>query len=197
MFRGSWHRALRYLICGSNVSFVSEIKPRNSAYFTNWIWSLPFFKTGSMHFLSGQKCLATVLFLEIVKPFLRVHFSNLLIVCCNFLWIASRDLYIIIKSSTQREHSTPGSTCFTITLNKMVDKIAPYGTPSSWWNILSDIIVPKWIWKVLSDKKLPMKMGKFPWVIPYYVNFWGYRISTWYLRLLENQRKQQLSVDCG
>ena len=49
-----------------------------------------------------------------------------------------------------------------LTLNKVVDKIAPCGTPSSWWNILSGRIVPKWIWKVLSDKKLPIKMGKFP-----------------------------------
>ena len=70
------------------------------------------------------------------KAVLRVHSSNPLIVCCNFLWIASRvgDLYIITKSSTQREHSIPGSTCFTIllilTLNKVVDKIAPCGTPS-------------------------------------------------------------------
>ena len=155
MFRDFWHRALRYLIYGSKVSFVSQINPRNLASFTNWIWSLSNFKIGSMHFLSGQKCMAMVLFLEIVKPFLRVHFSNLLIVCCNFLWIASimGDLYIKTKSSTSREHSTPGSTCFTIslilTLNKVVDKIAPCGTPSSWWNT-SDKIVPRWIWKVLS-----------------------------------------------
>ena len=47
--------------------FVSQIKPRNSAFFTNWIGSLSNFKTGSMHFLSGQKYIATVLFLEIFK----------------------------------------------------------------------------------------------------------------------------------
>ena len=53
-------------------------------------------------FFIGSKCMVMALFLQIVKPFLRVHFSNLLIVSCNFLWIASivGDLYIITKSST-------------------------------------------------------------------------------------------------
>ena len=36
------------------MSFVSQIKLRNLASFTNWIGSLSKFKTGSMHFLSGQ-----------------------------------------------------------------------------------------------------------------------------------------------
>ena len=82
--------------------YVSQIKPRNLASFTNWIGSLSNFKTRPMHFLSEQKWIATVLFLEMVKPFSRVHFSNLWIVCCSFLWIASivGDLYIITKSST-------------------------------------------------------------------------------------------------
>ena len=48
-------------------------------------------------FLSEQKCMTMVLVWELVKPFSRVIFSNLLIVCCNFLWIASivGDLYIM------------------------------------------------------------------------------------------------------
>ena len=103
------------------------------------MFSFPNFRTGSGQYLElqQQKCIATVLLHETVNPFLRVQLTILLMHSCNCLSMPSTELdrMKITKSSTYNEHSIPCvkalAISFNLTLNKVVDKIAPCGTPST------------------------------------------------------------------
>ena len=146
------------------------MRPKNLCWVTKFMFSFPNFRTGSGQYLElqQQKCIATVLLHETVNQFLRVQLTILLMHSCNCLSMPSTELdrMEITKSSIYNEHSIPCvkalAISFSFTLNKVVDKIAPCGTPSSCENLSSYRVAPNRIWNVLSLKKFWIKIGRFP-----------------------------------
>ena len=65
--------------------FCSQNQTKKFSFFYKLDRIIVLFQNRIHAFLSGQKFMATVLFLEIEKPFLRAYSSKLLVVCRIFL----------------------------------------------------------------------------------------------------------------
>ena len=137
-FRALVHLSFKCFMCGMKDSLQSKTTPKNLVSSTTGTGVLFSSRMASGWGLRNlQKCMHR-------RERTWIHWclsaqsASLLRYCCRWcsiIWTCW-DLYQIRKSSTYKEHSTPGDIALTIELifnpNRVTERILPWGTPISW-----------------------------------------------------------------